>query len=191
MDTHYAPRRRERNLVVQEVGRETLVYDEECHRAFCLGESTSAIWRHCNGARSFTELGEILTKELGCLVNVEAITLEIEELRRSNLLDPIPLVHEISRRTAIQRIGIGSAMLLPGIASIVAPTAAQAYSGCFDCTSTQSTSLQARRARAAAASRNGSGLFSPLGTSTAATPSSSGTAGSTFPSLGGSPNLLP
>ena len=41
----------------------------------------------------------------------------------------------MSRRVLLQRLGVGGALLVPAVAAIVAPTAAQAYSGCVDCTS--------------------------------------------------------
>jgi len=39
----------------------------------------------------------------------------------------------VSRRAVLQQLGVAGAMLLPVVSAIFAPTAAQAYSGCFDC----------------------------------------------------------
>jgi hypothetical protein len=70
----------------------------------------------------------------------------LEELRRDGLVQPSPAAEAgqaISRRAMLQRLGVGGAMLLPVVSAIIAPTPAQASSGCFDC----SNSVPARARR--------------------------------------------
>ena len=84
----------------------------------------------------------------------------VEELRRDGLMETTsdshgeafmgPSMHvekrdEISRRTMLRRLGVGGALLLPVVASIVAPTAAQAYSGCVDCSVASPRGARSRR----------------------------------------------
>jgi hypothetical protein len=43
------PRARAENLTVRVLGDETLVYDQERHKAHCLNATAALVWRHCNG----------------------------------------------------------------------------------------------------------------------------------------------
>jgi hypothetical protein len=82
--------------------------------------------------------------ELKAEVSEEFVLFALEELRRDGLVEPLPAasVPTISRRAMLQRLGVGGALLVPAVAAIVAPTAAQAYSGCVDCASI--TPIQSR-----------------------------------------------
>jgi hypothetical protein len=136
MRSDEAPRRVQEHLSVQPVGEETLVYDELRHKAFCLNRSSAAIWRLANGERSVDAMRVLASAELGMEVGEEFVWFAVEQLRSDGLIEPArtpAAAKPVSRRAMLQRLGAGGAMLLPAIASIVAPTAAQAYSGCFDC----------------------------------------------------------
>ncbi|MGD0798109.1 MAG: PqqD family protein [Acidobacteriaceae bacterium] len=146
MDSREAPRRIKEHLSVQTVGAETLVYDERRHKAFCLNRSCSVIWRLSTGEHTVAEMVALASAELGAQIGEEFVSFAVEELRRDGLIETIraaEVAQPISRRAVLQRLGVGGAMLLPAVAAIVAPTAAQAYSGCFDCS--DSEALRARR----------------------------------------------
>jgi hypothetical protein len=150
MNDHEAPRSIQHHLSIQRVGAETLVYDELRHKAYCLNETASIVWRLANGERSIAQLCAAAALELNAPISEEVVSFALEELRRDGLVEPSTspaAASTVSRRLALQRLGVGGALLLPAIAAIVAPTAAQAYSGCVDCTpDVQSTqSLKARR----------------------------------------------
>ena len=49
MSEQYLPAARTSGLVVRELAEETLVYDEERHRAHCLNRTAALVWRHCDG----------------------------------------------------------------------------------------------------------------------------------------------
>lgn len=49
------PVRRNAELVVQERDNETLLYDMKTHKAFCLNETSSLIWEHCDGKTNADE----------------------------------------------------------------------------------------------------------------------------------------
>ena len=136
MKSRDVPRRVREPITVREVGAETLVYDERRHKAFCLNRSCSAIWRLSTGKHTITQMGALASIELGVEMGEDFVRFAVEELRREGLIEPVgaaEAVTPLSRRDVLQRLGVGGAMLLPAIAAIVAPTAAQAYSGCFDC----------------------------------------------------------
>lgn len=147
-----APCRIREQISIQRIGTETLVYDERRHLAFCLNESSSAIWYLANGNRSITQITAAASLELKTSVSEELVSFAIAELQRDGLVQATPIEQAgktISRRAMLQRLGVGGAMLLPVVSAIIAPTAAQAYGGCVDCSSSQAA--RAKRQKAASA----------------------------------------
>jgi hypothetical protein len=171
MKSPQAPRRIQEEISVQQVGTETLVYDERRHKAFCLNESSSVIWRLCDGEHSIAQIAAVASSELGTSLSEEFVLFAVEELCADGLIEPSSTVEPrrtVSRRTILQSLGAGGALLLPAVAAIFAPTAAQAYSGCFDCDDVEQAEA-AQRARAAAQAANStvkplidSTLFTPI-----------------------------
>ena len=151
MASREAPRRIQQGISVQQVGTETLVYDGGRHMAYCLNESSSVIWKLANGERTVAQIRSEASIQLKTPVSEDLVLYAIGELRGDGLIEPSSTARfgpTISRRAVLQRLGVGGAMLLPVVAAIVAPTAAQAYSGCFDCTSSQAVRTK-RKQRAA------------------------------------------
>lgn len=136
-------------ISIQQVGAETLVYDERRHKAFCLNASSSVIWRLADGKHTIPQICAAATLELSIPVCDEFVLFALDELRKDGLIEACSegtVEQAVSRRVMLQRIGVGGLMLLPAISAIVAPTAAQAYTGgCVDCT--PSVAQQAARAR--------------------------------------------
>lgn len=138
--------RRIKGLSVQPSGAELLIYDQITHQAFCLDAAAAAIWNHCDGKRSAAAIAEQVTRELAAPCSLEAVELTLDRLEVDGLLEPAsrpvssPLV-SLGRRDLLIRLGAGATMLVPVIAAVVAPTAAQAYSGCVDCADSQSRSV--------------------------------------------------
>ena len=58
------PVTRTMNLTLETLGSETVVYDHERHRVHCLNESTSFIWRECDGRTQIEEIA-IRLPEMG------------------------------------------------------------------------------------------------------------------------------
>lgn len=158
MKSREAPHRIRERISVQEVGAETLVYDERRHKAFCLNRSCSAVWRLATGEHTIAEISALASMELGEDVGEEFVRFAVEELRRDGLIEAscaAEVAMPLTRRAMLQRLGVGGAMLLPAVAAIMAPTAAQAYSGCFDCSDSQSIrEKQIARANQIARMRN-------------------------------------
>ena len=134
------PRRLQHDLSIQQVGRETLVYDERGHKAYCLNEISSVLWRLADGEHTVAQMSAAASLELGVSVSEASVLFAMEELRRDGLVEPLTSAETgepVSRRAMLQQLAVSGAMLLPVVAAIVAPTAAQAYSGCIDCTRPQ------------------------------------------------------
>lgn len=126
------PRRLSQRISEQPVGKEILVYDEVRHEAFCLNPVSAAVWRMSDGTHSVAQIAELATLDLAHPVGKEMVTLALEELRRHSLLEAPgseEFVIDVSRRSLLQNLGAGATLMLPVVAMIAAPTAAQAYSG--------------------------------------------------------------
>jgi hypothetical protein len=116
------------------------VYDQRRHLAFCLNESSSVIWSLVDGENTIALIQAAASRALKIPVSEDFVLFALGELRRDGLIEPSEIGRaRISRREILQKLGVGGALLLPAIASIVAPTAAQAYSGCVDCSSVSPT----------------------------------------------------
>jgi hypothetical protein len=147
-----APCRIREHISIQQIGTETLVYDERRHLAFCLNESSSVIWRFADGEHTIAQIAAAASLQLKSQVSKELVLFAIKQLQGDGLVQPTPFADTgkaISRRAMLQRLGVGGAMLLPIVSAIVAPTAAQAYGGCVDCSSSQAA--RAKRQKAASA----------------------------------------
>jgi coenzyme PQQ synthesis protein D (PqqD) len=170
MGSHETPRRTHEQISIQQVGAETLLYDERRHMAFCLNRTSSLIWRLADGGHTIAQISAAVSLELKTAESEELVLFALDELRRDGLIEPCgrpDAAEPISRRALLQRLGVGGAMLLPVVSAIVAPTAAQAYSGCFDCSVSPATRARAGQARARSQQLNSSpngnnGLLSPF-----------------------------
>jgi hypothetical protein len=133
--------RRILQLSIQHVGQETLIYDEQTHRAFCLNPVAAAVWNRCDGETSSAAIAASASLALDLPVTEELVQLSLAELSRDGLLEPdaafaiapFTTLAIISRRDAMIKFGGRAAMMLPVVFAIAAPTAAQAYAGCANC----------------------------------------------------------
>ena len=125
------PRARNDRLVVKQVADETLVYDLERHRAYCLNAAAGLIWDQCDGRTDTDQMSAVLQSELGLPRDEEVVQLGLAGLGKAHLLverlAPPLLAARYSRRKFLVKAGVaGLAVLLPTVISIVSPTAAQA-----------------------------------------------------------------
>ena len=121
------PLSRKEDLVVQEMNGEVLIYDLRENKAFCLNETSALVWQACDGTKSVADISRSVGSE-------DIVWLALEELKKEKLIDhaakPSEKFAGMSRREVIKKIGLGSMIALPIVASIVAPTAAYAASVC-------------------------------------------------------------
>lgn len=127
MGNREKPLSRKDDLFVQEMNGEVLIYDLRENKAFCLNETSALVWQACDGTNSVTDISRTVGSE-------DIVWLALEELKKEKLIDhrsePSTKFAGMSRREVIKKIGIGSMIALPVVASIVAPTAAYAASVC-------------------------------------------------------------
>jgi len=124
------PRQRKQGLIIKRLPDEVLVYDQDRDRAHCLNQSAAAVWEQCDGQTTAAEIARSIQKQTGATVGEEVVWLALEQLGRDHLLEesvhwPASLP-AMTRREAVRRIGIGAAVALPLVTSIIAPTPAQA-----------------------------------------------------------------
>ena len=120
------PNARNENIVVRNIGDETLIYDLVSNRAFCLNATLAKVYSVCDGKITFEEFKSrhSFTDDL--------IYFSLDELRRENLIktdtqyqSPLAL---LTRREIAKRVGLSTLIALPLITSLVAPNPAEAAS---------------------------------------------------------------
>ena len=80
------PKAREEELVVRELGDETLVYDLKSHKAHCLNRTAALVWKSCDGRRTIREIAAAVGREAGAQVDERVVWLGLERLNRVRLL---------------------------------------------------------------------------------------------------------
>jgi hypothetical protein len=127
------PRARRKDLLVEDLGGELLIFDVSANRAHCLNGSAAAIWRHCDGTRSLASLAEQLFPGLEASAGEHLVNVGIERLRRRRLVDHRGLEArvDLSKRQMMKKMAILAAaagVAAPLISTVVAPTSAAAFS---------------------------------------------------------------
>ena len=123
---HSLPKARKNDLVTRQIPGELLVYDLKRHKAFCLNDTAASIWKNCNGKRTVADLAAELEKDQTSPVDDKVIWLALDQLEKSNLLQGNVIgpasFSSVSRRSLL-RAGIATAIALPIVTMIAAPTA--------------------------------------------------------------------
>ena len=121
------PLARNKGIVVQDMDEEILAYDLVTHKAYCLNQTASRVYRACDARSSFEGLKRThkFTDEI--------IFLAIDELKKAKLVEEndsyVSPFTGMSRREVIRRVGLASMIALPVISSLVAPKVTHAQSG--------------------------------------------------------------
>ena len=131
------PQTRQDRLLVQELGEETIIYDQQRDHVHRLNRTAAFVWRHCDGRHTVTDLACLLAADTQALVTEDVIWLALNRLEKAHLLQerlvrPVG-APRITRRDALRQAATvgGLTLLLPVIQSMVAPTPAMAASvGC-------------------------------------------------------------
>ena len=131
------PQARQDRLVVQKLGDEAIIYDEQRNHIHRLNPTAALVWRHCDGRRTAGDLALVVQGELGSPVTEEMVWLALDRLEKEHLLqDRLVRPEEalqITRRQMLRKAALvgGATLLLPVVQSMVAPTPAMAVSlGC-------------------------------------------------------------
>ena len=125
------PCARQEGLIVKQLHDETLVYDRATHKAHCLNHTAATIWKYCDGLSPVSEIARRAGKDLGSPINNEFVWVALKQLAETGLLNEateLPVgIRNLSRRR-MMKLGLGAAMAVPLVISIIAPTTVQAAS---------------------------------------------------------------
>jgi hypothetical protein len=124
------PLARKDGLVIQELPDEVLVYDLDRDRAHCLNETAAFVWQRCDGRTTTDEIARLLGKKVNASVDEKVVWFALDQLGRNHLMTtrPVPpqLIAGMNRREMVRALGLAAVVAVPVVASIVAPTPAQA-----------------------------------------------------------------
>ena len=118
------------DIVTQELRGEVLVYNLTNNKAMCLNPSVAFIWANCDGSNNVSDLMNLFQKEFKNKIGEDFILLSLDELNKFDLIENYSnnAANRISRRKVLLNYALPLA-LLPLVAGIVAPSAANAASG--------------------------------------------------------------
>ncbi len=147
MKSNIKPTARKNDLVIQHSDNEVLVYDLKTNKAACLNETAAFVWHNCNGSNAIADIAQALGRKTNSDVNNDVVWLAIDELSKHKLLeDEVAAEYSftgVSRRDVIKKIGLGTMIALPVIATLVAPMAVHAAScAVVSCTSNPGCNTQ-------------------------------------------------
>lgn len=128
------PKKREDKLVVEELSDETLVYDLISHKAHCLNELASVIWKHCDGKTSPRDLASAASRALATSTSRKVVTATLAQLEHANLLRATGAdrsARRITRRELAREMA--AAGIAAAVVTITSPHAAQAATGLICC----------------------------------------------------------
>ncbi len=124
------PKARKNDIVIQKLEDETLVYDTNENKAFCLNETSALVWSLCDGKRTALNISDEMSRRFKTHVTEEFVGLALDQFSKDNLLENSEQAYfiGISRREMIRKVGATSVVTLPIVSSLVAPEAASAMS---------------------------------------------------------------
>ena len=120
------------NLLTHNSEEETLIYDLNRNKAFCLNHTSAIVWRFCNGKNSISDISKNLSNHFNIPVDEDFVWLTLDQLQKKELVKNVPKIpvelSGLSRRDIIKKIGLGTMIALPVISSLIAPPAIHAAS---------------------------------------------------------------
>ena len=119
-------------LICEDVSGECVIYDARQKTAHHLNSTLTWIWYGCDGSTTIEQLAAAFEQQFHVTNGVDAVLTGLEQLESRKLLEhrieiPAAMVAEnssVSRRAVV----VGGSVLMPVIASILAPTPAAAKS---------------------------------------------------------------
>lgn len=122
------PKARKSQLISKEVAGELVVYDRQTDRAYCLNSTAAFVWTHCDGQTSVAQMAQMLEAEIKTPVEHDVVFYALDQLNKAKLLSDsyhVTAPKQFMSRRTVMRLGVASAVVLPLISGITAPTAAQ------------------------------------------------------------------
>ncbi len=134
------PIARRDGVLVRELPDELIVYDLRRHQAHCLNRTAGLVFRRADGTRTPSEIAAALGADTDPAEREAVVSLALQRLAELGLIDgdlqPVAgddTPAQADRRDALRRLGVGAALLLPAVVSLLAPTPAAAASCTNSC----------------------------------------------------------
>jgi hypothetical protein len=109
---------RKKNLATAELSGETVIYDLDRHRAYCLDGTASAVWRFCEGACNPGVIARRLRRKMGWTADEALVERALDQLQVAGLIEGAALARALRIRSRAAR--------QPSlVSSIVVPTSAR------------------------------------------------------------------
>ncbi|CUR33754.1 hypothetical protein PL9214520293 [Planktothrix tepida PCC 9214] len=140
------PVARTENLLLQDIGNELIIYDQDNNSSHCLTPLAVRVWELSNGQNTVNDIARKLEKEFNLPGNSDVdmrglVWLTLEELERYSLIKEYlrqpatNVIAGMSRRKAIKTAtlvgGFALGSMFPMVRSIIAPEPAFAVSKCL------------------------------------------------------------
>ncbi|MDX1522145.1 MAG: PqqD family protein [Anaerolineae bacterium] len=130
------PTARSENLVTEQVLDEVVVYDLQRDKAHALNPMAAFVWQQCDGTKTPEQIAILVQTEFQTEQADEMVWMSLERLGKANLLEEKVTNgrNVLTRREMLKlaRAAGVAAVLLPVVATIPAPVAAQTKSKCPD-----------------------------------------------------------
>ena len=127
------PKCRDKNMLVQSLGDELMLYDLEKDTAYCLNKTSAKVWQLCDGSRSIKQISQTMSDELQSPVTEDLVLLALDGFDQDGLLaeknELSGKMIGMSRRELVRKAGLATMIALPLIVNITAPKAIHAQSG--------------------------------------------------------------
>jgi hypothetical protein len=117
------PRARRDALLLQTVGDQLVLYDQNRRRLHVLSRSAAMLWQYCDGERDVSQLAELVGRELGTAADNAVVELALQQLEEAGLLavrtDVTRRPNSVSRREMLNVAmgGLAAGVLLPVVTS--------------------------------------------------------------------------
>jgi len=125
------PLSRTEGILLEQLDEELVVYDRTNHQAHRLNATAARVWRLCDGRTGVSEIATAIAAGSSTPADERVVWLALEQLDAADLLaEPEAPADALTRREAVRRAArvAAVALLLPVVASIPAPTPADALS---------------------------------------------------------------
>ena len=126
------PKASKHSMLVEQIGDEVVVLDQQRMQAHRLNRTAALVWRHCDGTKTISDMVSILKDQQIQVADENLVWLSLDQLNAASLLEeridrPMEQIRT-SRRTFVRKVGaVGVlAIVLPAVSSMIVPTPAQA-----------------------------------------------------------------
>jgi hypothetical protein len=124
------PKARTEHLVTRDMPDEVLIYDLKSHKAHCLNHTAATVWQYCDGQTSVPEIAARLRDNHDAVADESLVWLAVKQLGKADLLQEriaLPAPNgRLGRRAALRNLGLGVALAVPVVMTVIAPTAVMA-----------------------------------------------------------------